>query len=100
MGSIGDNPVRKGVERTSIPWEKGLLGASGPVRISHTKKLCLSDAMRWKECKFFLTNVKQVDNEALARLLDADKLLFGKVESKAWRGDWLEVQFRIFMRDY
>lgn len=44
--------------------------------------------------------VPRAKNEALARLMDAGKLLFGKVESKAWRGDWLEVQFRIFMRDY
>jgi hypothetical protein len=44
--------------------------------------------------------VPRAKNEALARLMDAGKLLFGKVENKTWRGDWLEIQIRIFMRDF
>lgn len=39
-------------------------------------------------------------NEALARLMDAGKLLFGKLESKTWQGDWLVVSVQIFMRDF
>ena len=39
-------------------------------------------------------------NEALAHLLDAGKLLFGKLEAKAWIGDWLKVEARIYLRDF
>ncbi len=44
--------------------------------------------------------VPRVKNEALARLMDAGKLLFGKIESKEWQGNWLKVSIRIFMRDF
>lgn len=44
--------------------------------------------------------VPRVKNEALARLMDAGKLLFAKIESKAWQGDWLKVEVRIYLRDY
>jgi len=38
-------------------------------------------------------------NEVLARLMDAGKLLFGRLESKEWTGDWLNVSARVFLRD-
>ena len=38
-------------------------------------------------------------NEALANLMDAGKLLFGKLEKKEWRGNWLRVSVRVFMQD-
>ena len=44
--------------------------------------------------------VPRVKNEALARLMDAGKLLFGKIESKQWQGDWLQIEARIYMRDF
>ena len=44
--------------------------------------------------------VPRAKNEALARLMDAGKLLFGKLENKAWVGDWLKVAARIYMRDF
>jgi len=44
--------------------------------------------------------VPQAKNEILARLLDAGKLLFGRLESKEWRGGrYLYAVIRIFMRD-
>ena len=43
--------------------------------------------------------VPRAKNEALARLMDAGKLLFGKVESKQWLGDWLKVELRVYLRD-
>jgi hypothetical protein len=43
--------------------------------------------------------VPRAKNEALARLMDAGKLLFGRLDSKEWVGDWLKVQARIFLRD-
>ena len=39
-------------------------------------------------------------NEAFARLTDAGKLLFGKLESKEWVGDWLKAETRIYLRDF
>lgn len=44
--------------------------------------------------------VPRAKNEALARLMDAGKLLFAKVESKAWQGEWLKVEVHIYLRDY
>lgn len=38
-------------------------------------------------------------NEILARLMDAGKLLFARLESKEWHGDWLRVAARVFLRD-
>ena len=45
----------------------------------------------------YIPNAK---NEALARLMDAGKLLFGRLEQKQWQGDWLKADIRVFMRDY
>lgn len=44
--------------------------------------------------------VPRAKNEALARLMDAGKLLFGRIEHKAWQGAWLMVDIRVFMRDF
>jgi hypothetical protein len=44
--------------------------------------------------------VPRAKNEVLARLMDAGKLLFGKLEQKEWTGDWLTARVRIFMRDF
>lgn len=38
-------------------------------------------------------------NEILARLMDAGKFLFARLESKEWQGDWLRVAARVFLRD-
>lgn len=43
--------------------------------------------------------VPRAKNEALAHLMDAGKLLFGKVEAKTWQGGWLKVDTRIYLRD-
>jgi hypothetical protein len=43
--------------------------------------------------------VPRAKNEALARLMDAGKLFFAKLESKAWQGDWLKAAVRIYLRD-
>ncbi len=43
--------------------------------------------------------VPRQKNEALARLMDAGKLLFGKLEGKFWSGTWLCLNVRIFLRD-
>lgn len=38
-------------------------------------------------------------NDVLARLMDGGKLLFGRVENKQPRGDWLRIAIKIFLRD-
>lgn len=43
--------------------------------------------------------VPRQQNEALAHLMDAGKLLFGILVKKEWRGKWLCVESRIIMRD-
>lgn len=43
--------------------------------------------------------VPRAKNEALARLMDAGKLLFARLETKQWVDDWLRAEIRIFLRD-
>jgi len=43
--------------------------------------------------------VPRVKNEALARLMDAGKLIFARLLSKEWHADWLRVEARVFLRD-
>jgi hypothetical protein len=38
-------------------------------------------------------------NEVPARLMDAGKSLFSRLESKEWHGDWLQMSVRIFLKD-
>jgi len=55
--------------------------------------------MIFTEAGEHLGYVPRAKNEALARLMDAGKLLFARLESKAWQGDWLKVEVRIYLRD-
>jgi len=55
--------------------------------------------MIFDESGHHLGYVPRAKNEAIARLMDAGKLLFGRLESKAWHGEWLQVEARIFLRD-
>ena len=52
------------------------------------------------EAGHHLGYVPRVKNEALARLMDAGKLLFSRLESKEWQNNWLKAGFRVFMRDF
>ena len=38
-------------------------------------------------------------NEILANLLDAGKLVFGKLDDKMWLGDWLKLKIKVYLRD-
>lgn len=51
------------------------------------------------EAGHLLGYVPRAKNEALARLMDAGKLLFGRLEAKDWVGRWLKLDVRVFMRD-
>jgi len=44
--------------------------------------------------------VPRKNNEVLARLMDAGKLIFGKIESVEKIDHWLRIEVRIFMRDF
>jgi len=43
--------------------------------------------------------VPKVKNEALARLMDAGKLLFAKLVRKEWKSDWLYLEAQVYLRD-
>ena len=43
--------------------------------------------------------VPRDNNEILARLMDAGKLIFGNLISKEWQGTWLHLQIKVFMRE-
>ena len=51
------------------------------------------------EAGHHLGYIPRAKNEALARLMDAGKLLFARLESKHWRDAWLNVEVRVFLRD-
>lgn len=44
--------------------------------------------------------VPRKKNEVVARLMDAGKLVFGKVENHEVQDEWLRIKIRVFMRDY
>jgi hypothetical protein len=56
--------------------------------------------MIFNEAGHHLGYVPRAKNEALAHLMDAGKLLFGKLEAKQWVGGWLKVEARIYLRDF
>ena len=39
-------------------------------------------------------------NEVLARLMDGGKLIFGKIKEKQWVNSWLQIDIKIYMRDF
>ncbi|MCL2114974.1 MAG: HIRAN domain-containing protein [Methanobrevibacter sp.] len=43
--------------------------------------------------------VPRVDNEILANLMDAGKLLYGELSYKNYEGDWLRIDFDIYLED-
>jgi hypothetical protein len=43
--------------------------------------------------------VPRAKNEALARLMDAGKSLFGKIESVTKEGRWLRIDIHLYLRD-
>lgn len=43
--------------------------------------------------------IPRAKNEVLARLMDAGKLIFAKVEDKQWVGEWLKISARVYLRD-
>jgi len=38
-------------------------------------------------------------NEMMARLMDAGKWFFGKVQKKSWEGAWLKIDVEIYLED-
>lgn len=52
------------------------------------------------EAGHHLGYVPRAKNEALARLMDAGKLLFARLESKHWQSEWLHAEVRVFLRDF
>lgn len=44
--------------------------------------------------------IPRITNSPLARLMDAGKQLFARLESKEWHGDWLKLEIGVFMRDF
>ena len=43
--------------------------------------------------------VPQEKNEVLSNLLDAGKLLFGKLNEKTWVDNWLKLDVQVYLRD-
>ncbi len=43
--------------------------------------------------------VPREKNEILARLMDAGKIVFGKLKKKAWLKGWLMLEIQVYMRD-
>ena len=43
--------------------------------------------------------VPQEKNEILSSLMDAGKLLFGRLDEKNWVGRWLKLDIQVYLRD-
>ena len=43
--------------------------------------------------------IPQDKNEVLSNLMDAGKLLFGKLNEKTWVDDWLKLDIQVYLRD-
>ena len=43
--------------------------------------------------------VRQEKNEVLSNLMDAGKLLFGKLNEKTWVDNWLKLDVQVYLRD-
>ena len=43
--------------------------------------------------------VPQDKNEVLSKLMDAGKLLFGRLDEKSWVDDWLKLDIQVYLRD-
>ena len=43
--------------------------------------------------------VPRDDNEIFSRLMDAGKLLFGRIANKEMEGNWLKIDIKIFLRE-
>lgn len=43
--------------------------------------------------------VPQADNVIFSRLMDAGKLLFGRITDKDWKGKWLKLKIGIYLQD-
>lgn len=43
--------------------------------------------------------IPKSNNEVLARLMDAGKFIFGKIELKEWINSWLKLTIRIYLKD-
>ena len=43
--------------------------------------------------------VPQRDNIVFSRLMDAGKLLFGRVTKKKWRDGWLKINIKIYLHE-
>ena len=43
--------------------------------------------------------VPQDKNEVLSKLMDAGKLLFGRLDEKTWVDNWLKLDVQVYLRD-
>jgi hypothetical protein len=43
--------------------------------------------------------VPRAKNEVLSRLLDAGKLIYGRITHLEWSDDWLRIEMRVYMRE-
>jgi len=43
--------------------------------------------------------VPKAQNQILARLMDAGKLIYGSIKNKQRHDDWLKIDIRVYMRD-
>lgn len=43
--------------------------------------------------------VPKGDNAVFSRLMDAGKLLFGRITAKQWAGKWLKINIKIFLHE-
>jgi hypothetical protein len=43
--------------------------------------------------------VPKTDNVIFSRLMDAGKLLFGRITSKGFQGNWLKIDIKVYLNE-
>ena len=43
--------------------------------------------------------VPREDNKIAARLMDAGKILFGRISMKEKKGSWIKIHIKVFLRE-
>ena len=70
-----------------------------PTQVAETSSLDNNAILILTEDGQKLGYVPQEINEVLSKLMDAGKLLFGRLDEKNWVDDWLKLDIQVYLRD-
>ncbi|HSW35021.1 MAG TPA: HIRAN domain-containing protein [Candidatus Limnocylindrales bacterium] len=72
-----------------------MLGYSRAIYIEFTTSIMILERRKGQKLGY----IPRAKNEVLARLMDAGKLVFGKIEGLEKFNKWLKISIRVYMKD-